>query len=80
MPRGIKGSGAPKTGKSIDARIEENNALIASLQEKLSEAKAKRKELQRIKDKEDLANIQKIIHKSGLSPEELKKLIADKGK
>ena len=78
MPRGVKGSGPPRTGKSVDARIAENNALIESLQEKLSEAKAKRKELMQIKSKSDLEAIQKIIHKSGLTPEELKELIAHK--
>ena len=80
MPRGVKGSGTPKTGKSIETKIAENDALIESLQAKLAEAKAKRKELLQIKSKSDLEAIQKIIHKSGLTPEELKNLIADKTK
>jgi len=80
MPRGVKGSGAPKGGKSIEARIAEVESTIVSLQKKLTEAKAKKKELMQIKSKTDLEAIQKIIHKSGLSPEELKSLIAEKTK
>jgi len=78
MPRGVKGSGTARPGKSVDARIAENDALIESLQAKLTESKAKRKELHQIKSKADLEAIQKVIHKSGLTAEELKELIAEK--
>jgi predicted DNA binding protein len=77
MPRGVKGSG-PQRGKSIDARIAENDALIESLQEQLSEAKAKKKPLQQSKGNSEMAAIQKIIQKSGLTPEQLKALIEAK--
>ena len=75
MSRGVKGTGTPKTGKSIDTRIAENEVLIASLQAKLVEAKSKRKEFQQMKNRADLDEIQKIILKSGMTPDELKALI-----
>ena len=78
MPRGVKGSGMQKSGKSLDTKIAENEALIESLQAKLVDAKAKRKELQQIKNRHDLNEIQKIIQKSGISAEDLKELIANK--
>ena len=78
MPRGVKGSGNAKPTKSLESRIAENDALIESLQTKLTEARAKRKELRRIKEKSDIEAIQKIIHKSGMTPDQLKELISDK--
>lgn len=77
MPRGVKGSGQQR-GKSLDQKITENDAQIESLQIQLADAKAKRKELMREKDKLSLSEIQKIIHKSGITPEELKALISAK--
>ena len=78
MPRGVKGSGKVKPPKSLESRIAENDALIESLQTKLTEARAKRKELRRIKEKSEIEAIQKIIHKSGMTPDQLKELISDK--
>jgi predicted house-cleaning noncanonical NTP pyrophosphatase (MazG superfamily) len=80
MPRGVKGSGTARGGKSVDAKIAENDARIEALQAQLSEAKARRKELASVKSQSDLEAIQKIIHKSGLSPDELKDLIEEKQK
>ena len=78
MPRGVKGSGTGKPVKSVEARIAENDALIESLQAKLTEARAKRRELSAIRQKSEMQAIQKIIHKSGLTPEQLKTLIEEK--
>ena len=75
MPRGVKGSGTPKTAKSLDAKIAENDARIESLQSQLDEAKSKRKELQQLKGKSEIEAIHKIIHKSGMSANQLKELI-----
>ena len=77
MPRGVKGSEPPR-GKSIDARIAENDALIESLQQQLADARAKKRELKQIKDQSNLTEIQKVILKSGLTPEQLKALIESK--
>jgi DNA-binding protein H-NS len=75
MARGVKGTGTPRQGKSLDTRISEIDAKIETLQNQLSDAKAKRKMLLQEKEGADLTAIQKVIQKSGLTAQELQALI-----
>jgi len=74
MPRGVKGSGAPR-GKSLETKIADNDRLIEELQAKLVVAKATRKELLQSQKDSEMEAIQEIIYNSGLSADELKELI-----
>jgi len=78
MPRGVKGSGPPKPGKSIESKIADIDEVIDNLQTKLADAKARKKEFLQIKEQADLETIQKLIHKSGMTPDELKEMIKKK--
>jgi len=78
MPRGVKGSRKTVPAKSVDTRIAEYDEVIKNLSAQLSEAKAKKKELLKIKSKAEVDAISKIIQKSGLTTEELKLLLEKK--
>jgi len=81
MPRGVKGSGKAATTaktKTIDERIVETDAIISSIQAELRKVKAKRKELVGMKQKADMEAVQKVILDSGITTEELRKLIEDR--
>ena len=75
MARGVRGS-----GKSIEKRIEEIDDKILGYNEKISHLKDKRNELVEAQNKAEYEVVLKIIIDSGLTPDELKELIASRVK
>lgn len=75
MARGVKGSGKPRNVKTFAEQIEEIDAEINMLKEKLAETKNKKRVLLKSQKQFEMDEIQKLILKSGMSPESLKEMI-----
>lgn len=60
---------------TTEEKIELVNALIAELTDKLKEAKAELKELEAIKEQEDLKALKDLIAESGKSIDEVKEML-----
>ena len=63
--------------KTISEQIEETNSEIESYQEKLSEAKEKRKKLEELKKQEDIETMYKAVKASGKSIEDILHALAE---
>jgi len=76
MPRGVKGSGTPRTPKkSIDERIADIEKTIEAYKKQISELTAQKKALIEEKELERTSELLKALKETGMSTDQILELI-----